>query len=577
MAPGDFSGRRVIIGIDLGTTNCAVGVWRDGETHLIPNSLGHLLTPSAVSLDEASGELLVGLPARERLSTHPRLTAAAFKRYMGSARKTRLGKKEYLPEELSALVLSRLKADAEAFLGQPVTEAVITVPAYFNDKQRKATRRAGELAGLKVERLLNEPTAAALAYGIHQLADETRFLVFDLGGGTFDVSVLEIFEGVIEVRASTGDNRLGGEDFNSVIADAFYHQHKKALERHAEDPLLVQKVRVAAEKARRALTGAPEAVMSVTWKDKAYDWTLTTAEFETLAAPLIERLRQPVLRSLRDSQLASDDLAEIVLVGGSTRMPLVRNAVTRMFGRFPSHAVNPDEAVARGAAVQAGLKARDTDLKEVVLTDVCPHTLGVGIGEKDERGRVRTGIFAPIIERNTVVPVSRVETYFPMDDGQRQLQLEVFQGESRNTSDNVRLGEIVVPIRPGPSHENPVDVRFTYDINGILEVDVHVRQTDDRHELVIVDEDTLSAADLAERRRVLAALKQHPRDADANKAALARAERCYEEALGDDRHYVSSLLSQFHSVLDRQDVRESDEARAALLAALDKFEGATWL
>ncbi|MGH6978989.1 MAG: Hsp70 family protein, partial [Brevundimonas sp.] len=251
----------MIIGIDLGTTNCAVGVFRDGKAELIPNSLGHLLTPSAVSFDEKTGDLMVGLAARERQSTHPGLTTTAFKRYMGSNRQTRLGEKSFTAEELSALVLGRLKADAEAYLGQPVTEAVITVPAYFNDKQRKATRRAGELAGLRVERLINEPTAAALAYGIHELGDESRFLVFDLGGGTFDVSVLEIFEGVIEVRASTGDNRLGGEDFNEVLIDEFRRVIGKSIpDKDRADPTLRERIRVAAERARRALTENPSAV-----------------------------------------------------------------------------------------------------------------------------------------------------------------------------------------------------------------------------------------------------------------------------------------------------------------------------
>ena len=290
----------MIVGIDLGTTNSAIGIWRNGRAELIPNSLGSVLTPSAVSVDD-NGEFLVGLAARERQVTHPGSSATAFKRFMGSTRATTLGPKHSLrPEELSSLVLRSLKADAEIFLGEPVTEAVITVPAYFNDKQRKATRRAGELAGFKVERLVNEPTAAALAYGIHELANESRFLVFDLGGGTFDVSILEIFEGVIEVRSSTGDNQLGGEDFNQVLIGDFQSVLR------SDDPVLAERVREQAERARRLLTTQPRALMSVSWENRLFEHEVTAERFETLCARLLERLREPVVRAKRDGKIGSN-------------------------------------------------------------------------------------------------------------------------------------------------------------------------------------------------------------------------------------------------------------------------------
>ncbi|NEX94229.1 molecular chaperone HscC [Caulobacter sp. 17J65-9] len=567
----------MIVGVDLGTTNCAVGVWRDGRAELIPNSLGHLLTPSAVSLDEATGEVLVGLPARERQTTHPKHTASAFKRYMGSAKAIRLGGRDFLPEELSALVLQRLKADAEAYLGHPVTEAVITVPAYFNDKQRKATRRAGQLAGLKVERLLNEPTAAALAYGIHQLADESRFLVFDLGGGTFDVSILEIFDGVIEVRASTGDNRLGGEDFNAVLIDHFRGATGAALADHAHEPAVVERLRAAAERTRRALTEQAAATMAVTWNDQTHEREIAAEDFETLCAPLLTRLKEPVLRSLRDSGLRAEELAEVVLVGGATRMPVVRRTVTRMFGRFPSNAVNPDEAVAMGAAVQAGLKARDAALKEVVLTDVCPYTLGVDTVERAPNGQVRSGVFSPVLERNTVIPASRVQSYSTAHDYQRQVNLQIYQGESRVCADNIRLGAVDVPVPSAPAGEVGIEVRFTYDVNGLLEVDVHVPATGERRELVIVEEDGLSPEELETRRAALAGLKHHPRENDVNAAVLARAGRCYEAMLGDRRQYVGHLIAKFEAVLDGQDPREVERARGELSGALDALDGETWL
>jgi molecular chaperone HscC len=562
----------MIIGIDLGTTNSAVGIWRDGRAELIPNSLGSVLTPSAVSLDD-NGEIIVGLAARERQVTHPELTATAFKRYMGSKRVTRLGKKDYLPEELSALVLRNLKDDAERALGTTVTDAVITVPAYFNDRQRQATRRAGLLAGLKVERLLNEPTAAALAFGIQQKGEEARYLVFDLGGGTFDVSILEMSEGIIEVRSSTGDNRLGGEDFNEVLIQRFMKENPGV-----SDDKFYQKVRDQAERARRTLSTQKNATMRVVWKDAVADLEVTEDDFAKDCEPLLDRLRAPVLRALRDSSLKVDSLAEIVLVGGATRMPLVRKAVTRMFGRFAATQVNPDEAVALGAAVQAGLKARDAALGEVVLTDVCPYTLGVDTAEHLPRGGYRENVFAPIIERNTVIPASRERSFSPMSDRQRSVAFKIFQGESPDCRDNVELGKIEVPVPAGKASETAVNVRFTYDINGLLEVDVVVPQTGQRRQLVIMDnESPMDPAALAARRDELAKLKVHPRDDDANVALIARATRCYEDSLGMQREQVAHLMSQFHSVLESQDPRAIAQAREDLIAALDAIEGQTFL
>jgi molecular chaperone HscC len=567
----------MIIGIDLGTTNSAVGVWRDGRAELIPNSLGHLLTPSAVGLDE-DGSLLVGLSARERRSTHPNLTANLFKRYMGTRRLTTLGDRQFLPEELSSLVLASLKRDAEAFLGEAVTEAVITVPAYFNDRQRKATRWAGELAGLKVERLLNEPTAAALAYGIHNLEDESRFLVFDLGGGTFDVSILEMFEGVIEVRSSTGDNRLGGEDFNeAIMADMRTRFGGLGGEGYSPDGPLGQKLRVAAETVRRGLTDGPTARAQMVWKDKAFDYELSADRFEILCADLMKRLRDPVLRALKDGDINPSNLKEIVLVGGSTRMPIVRRAVTRMFGRFPSTTVHPDEAVAIGAAIQAGLKARDVNLSEVVLTDVCPYTLGVNSAEMQPDGSHVGGLFAPIIERNTIVPVSRVRPFRTLKHMQRDVTFVVYQGESRHVSENIRLGEITIPVPPKKAGQVEVECRFTYDINGLIEVDVRVPETKAHRQLVIAGDLSLSAAELAARREALAALKVHPKDLEANRAAMARGTRCYESTLGHVRQEVGELISQFQAALDRQDVRGADKARGDFLAGLDAIEGETYL
>jgi molecular chaperone HscC len=569
----------MIVGIDLGTTHSAIAVWRSGAAELIPNSLGSYLTPSAVGVDDA-GEIIVGLAARERQVSHPELTATAFKRYMGSRRRIALGNQYFYAEELSALVLRKLKADAEAALGETITDAVITVPAYFNDKQRKATRRAGELAGLHVERLINEPTAAALAYGIHRLDDTAKFLVFDLGGGTFDVSILEIFEGVVEVRASTGDNFLGGEDFNELLIDRMFREHQRAwrLVRKDEQPALYQRLRAAAERARRTLSTQDTALMEVTWKERSFEYRITTAEFEKLAEPLIRKLRDPVLRALGDSSTRSDDLTEIVLVGGATRMPAVRKAVTRMFGRFPAVGLNPDEAVALGAAVQAGLKARDEALKEVVLTDVCPYSLGVETGAVMPDGSLRSGLFTPVIERNTVVPASRVRVFSTVYDGQRQVEVKIYQGESRLVSDNVLLGKLEIPVPNRRAGEITVECRFTYDVDGLLDIDVRIPQTGEQHQLVIVDEESAPDREEIERRRAeLAALKVHPRELDVNRAVLARAERCYQLFLGDKREYVSRLITAFEASLERQEPRAIESARKTVQSMLDRLEGETYL
>ncbi len=567
----------MIIGIDLGTTNSAVAIWRDGESVLVPNAIGDLLTPSAVSVDE-TGAVIVGMAARERQSTHPRDTVTAFKRYMGTQQTVTLGKRKFDSEELSALVLRQLKADAETFTGEKVTGAVVTVPAYFNDRQRKATRRAGELAGLKVERLVNEPTAAALAFGI-QTREQEPFLVFDLGGGTFDVSIVEVFEGVVEVRASSGDNRLGGEDFNALLVQHVRPKLDPAGKLVGADPVVLQELlRAAAERTRRKLSESDEAEFAIVWQGEQFATPVTSADFESAAEPLLKRLRDPVLRSLRDSSIRVEALSEIVLVGGSTRMPVVRRAITRMFGRFPNATVHPDHAVALGAAVQAGLLARSEALEEVRLTDVCPFTLGVDHAEPDGRGGWRTGLFSPIIDRNTAIPASRVNYYNTVSDNQRELRFSVYQGEAREVSGNVKLGEVRVPIPPKPAGEVVVECRFSYDTSGLLEVDVSVPGTNTSRNLVIMDDaDPLTDSQLATRRDALAGLKLHPREESENMAVLARAARCYEGFIGDRRDAVGHWIGVFENALATQDPRTIKEARTRLVEALDEIEGERFL
>jgi molecular chaperone HscC len=561
-----------IIGIDLGTTNSLAAIWREGRAELVPNSLGGNLTPSVVGLD-AEGRVLVGQAARERLITQPQLTAALFKRYMGTQREFTLGQRKFRPEELSALVLGSLKADAERHLGQPVTRSVITVPAYFSDAQRKATRIAGELAGLTVECLLNEPTAAALAYGLHQEEPESKFLIFDLGGGTFDVSILELFEGVMEVRASGGDNFLGGEDFAQLLVEGFFEANP-ALATDKAKPALLALVLRQAELAKRRLSDAASADMQVEWNGQSHRWSVTEDQFLHRAEALLARLRAPVERALRDARLRASELDQVVLAGGATRMPLVRKLVARLFGRMPCMNLHPDEAIALGAAVQAGLKMRDVALREIVMTDICPYTLGIEVSEQVGENQILGGRYLPIIERNTVVPVSREQSVRTLRDKQRLIEVRIFQGESRLVKDNVFLGKLEIPVPPAKAGEVTLAVRFTYDINGLLEAEMTVGQTGEKHRLVVEENPgVLTPEEIEQRLLALSALKVHPRDDMVNTALLARAERLYEENLGERRAFVGQLIGQFEQVLAGQDLKEIAAARAQVEARLNELEG----
>jgi len=560
----------VIIGIDLGTTNSLVAAWEGEHARILPNALGSLLTPSVVGLDD-QGQLVVGDIARERLHTHPHLTTSLFKRYMGSARETLLGGRAYRAEELSAMLLRSLKADAERALGEPVHEAVISVPAYFSDAQRKATRIAGELAGLKVEKLINEPTAAALAYGLQQ-RNEATFLVFDLGGGTFDVSVMELFEGVMEVRASAGDNFLGGEDFDDLLVEHFIAKIGAADLPDTTLPAIAQRLRREAQRVRHALGQAQ--IARFTLREQTGEWSieLTQADLADIFRPLLDRLRAPIERALRDARIKVADLNEILLVGGTTRMPLVRKLVAALFGRIPAMQLNPDEVVAQGAAIQAALLARHASLEEVVLTDVCPYTLGIETSVQVGAG-FQSGHYLPIIERNTVVPVSRCRTVSTLSDNQKVVHLGIYQGENRLVSHNIFLGELEISVPPRKAGEVTLDVRFTYDNNGLLEAQVHLPINGETRRLVIENNPgVLAPEEIAQRLAALESLKVHPRDQQINTLLLARLDRLYQESLGDGRQYIAGLANHFQQMLDTQDERQIREARSDITQRLAHFE-----
>lgn len=566
----------MIIGIDLGTTNSLVAFWQNGAPKIIPNGLGHNLTPSCVSISD-SGELLVGEVARERLRTHAHLSASNFKRHMGSNHLVRLGKKEFRPEELSSFVLRSLKADAEAYLGEPVNEAVISVPAYFSDAQRKATQAAGKLAGLNVERLINEPTAAALAYGIGDPTGENQFLVFDLGGGTFDVSILELFDGVMEVRASAGDNFLGGEDFLEIVTKHLFATSAKeaGIAPESLSPEQLNRIRHAVQLLIHQLSEREQASFTIAIEGRPLSYQLDEDQFASLTTPLLERIRVPVERALRDARIRVSNLSQIFLAGGATRMPIVRKLVAKMFGRFPSCHIHPDEVVALGTAVQAGLKMGDVALEEIVMTDVCPYTLGIKTAQivGPNIGDYIDGFFLPILERNTVVPFSRSKDVFTVADNQEALIIEVFQGEARLVKDNIPLGKFKVEVPHLPAGQAGANIRFTYDANGILEVEAVVHQTELKRRLVIQkNPGVLSAEEIDQRLKSLNKIKLHPREDIRNVTLLARADRIYAETLGSLRENLSTAVAHFQWTLERQQPNEIASAREKLKALLDSIE-----
>ncbi len=562
----------MIIGIDLGTTNSLAACFTQNGPQIIPNRLGKPLTPSAVSVDE-EGTVYVGESALERRMLYPDTVAAAFKRSMGSDREFRLGKQKFKAEELSSFVLRALKEDAEAYLGEPVTEAVISVPAYFDDKRRKATKRAGELAGLKVERIISEPTAAAVAYGLYEKQKNARFLVFDLGGGTFDVSILELYGTILEVRAVAGDNYLGGEDFTETLEKLFL----KKCSLTGNDLSGKERSRLyrEAERCKRLFNDASSVEMEIHRDGEegaAQTAQITRQEYAQACEPLLEKIRQPVKRSLSDARLKLSDIDVIVLVGGATRMQIVREFIIRLFRKFPDTNINPDEAVALGAAVQAAMKERKSEVKEVILTDVCPFTLGTDVVVSLGNGAQEAGHFCPIIERNTVIPASRTERFYTARDGQERISIKVLQGESRFAENNLYLGELELEVPKGPAGKESVDVTYTYDINSILEVEVTVVSTGETKKAIIKGEESeLTDEQIAARMEELSYLKIQPRDREENKLVLLQAERAYEELLGEERRKMEWQIQRFEEALKDGDRDRIRTEREALKEQLDEL------
>lgn len=560
----------MIIGIDLGTTNSLVAYYTEEGPRIIPNRLGKNLTPSVVSVDE-DGQVYIGETAKERMLLYPESSAAVFKRNMGSEKVYELSGKKFLPEELSALILRALKEDAECFLQEEVTEAVISVPAYFNDERRKATKRAGELAGFKVERIISEPTAAAIAYGLYQNRENGKFLVFDLGGGTFDVSILELFDSIIEVRAVAGDNFLGGEDFTRVIEDIFFDKHPE-IDRDALTDKELRHIHKQAENCKLGFSEERASDMLCKLGEVSYEMKLSLDEYEAKCDDLLDKIRQPIKRSLSDANVRLKDINRVVLVGGATKLSFIRKFVGKLFHNLPDTSINPDEAVALGAAVQGAMKAREDSIKEVILTDVCPFTLGTEVVIEKDNGRFEDGHFCPIIERNTTIPASRTERLYTVHDNQTQIRCRVLQGESRFAANNVALGEIRIKVPKAEAGKECVDVTYTYDVNSILEVEIKVISTGDvTRQIIKTNATDMTEEEIKERMEALSYLKIHPRDKEENKLLLLRGERLYEESIGKERMQIEYALNEFERALDSREDSVIEGARRDFKEFLETF------
>ena len=547
----------IIVGIDLGTTNSAIAYMTDAGPQLIPNSLGKTLTPSAVGLD-SDGSVLVGDAAKDYMVVHPDLGATAFKRLMGTSENVNIGDQEFLPIQLSAMILRSLKNDAEHYFGHSDIQAVITVPAYFNDTQRQATIHAARVAELPVVRLLNEPTAASIAYGFHESEESKNLLVIDLGGGTFDVSAVEMFEGVVDVKSSFGDSFLGGEDFTHVmVSEILKSRDMRFEEMEFRHPLMVSLLKHECEKAKIAISSQNNAIVRIPHEDGTFDdkitsensFTVWREQFEDWSKSLLQRLENPIRRVLSDADWNTSSVDEVILVGGSTRMPMVRSLMSEMFGFEPQCRLNPDEVVALGAAIQGGLFENNKALEDMAVTDVAPFTLGVEVS-KEFGHEFKPGYMLPIIHRNRKIPssqVKRVSTVFP---NQKEISIKVYQGEGRKVEQCTFLGEFTVKDLPGGDEGQDIDIRFSYDLNGVLEVEATVVATNQKTQFVITSKTRgLTQEEIDASIERLHQLKPTPREQARWTALLKRAEREYAEASDRQRAILNELMDMFETAL----------------------------
>ncbi|MBB6675407.1 molecular chaperone DnaK [Cohnella nanjingensis] len=545
-----------VIGIDLGTTNSCVAVMEGGEAVVIPNPEGNRTTPSVVGFKK-DGERIVGDTAKRQAITNPDRTVSSIKRHMGTNHKETIDAKDYSPQEISAIILQKLKSDAEAYLGQTVTQAVITVPAYFNDSQRQATKDAGAIAGLEVLRIVNEPTAAALAYGLEKAEDQT-ILVFDLGGGTFDVSILELGAGFFEVKATSGDNHLGGDDFDQVIMEWMSAEFKKD---HGIDLLkdksAVQRLKDAAEKAKKELSGVLTTTISlpfITVVDgvpQHLELNLSRAKFDEITASLVERTMAPTRQALSDAGLNASQIDKVVLVGGSTRIPAVQEAIKRLTGKEPHKGVNPDEVVALGAAVQAGVLTGD--VKDVVLLDVTPLSLGI---------ETAGGVLTKMIDRNTTIPTSKSQVFSTFADNQTQVEIHVLQGERAMARDNKTLGRFILSdIPPAPRGVPQIEVSFDIDANGIVNVSALDKGTGKSQKITITSSGGLSKEEIE---RMQKEAELHAEE-DSKRRELIEAKNAADQLV----YSADKAVKDLGDKVDAADVEKANEAKEKVKKALE--------
>ncbi len=544
------------IGIDLGTTNSCVAVWEGGEAKVIANPEGSRTTPSVVAFK--NGEIIVGQVAKNQMVTNPE-TISSIKRLMGTSKKVEANGKKYTPEEISAMILSDLKKTAEAYLGEPVKKAVITVPAYFNDAQRQATKNAGKIAGLEVERIINEPTAAALAYGLDKQEKTEQILVYDLGGGTFDVSILEIGDGVFEVKATSGNNHLGGDDYDKRIIDYLVDEFKKETSIDlSKDKMAMQRLKDAAEKAKKDLSGMTTTNISLPFISQGADGpvhlekSLTRAKFEELTHDLTESTLEPVRNALKDAKLSKSDIDKILLVGGSTRMPIIAETIKKELGMEPSKGVNPDEVVAMGAAIQGGVLTGDVN--DIVLLDVTPLSLGI---------ETLGGVCTVLIPRNTTIPTSKSQIFSTAADNQPAVDIHILQGERPMAADNKTLGNFqLTNIAPAPRGVPQIEVTFDIDANGIVNVKAKDLGTNKEQSITITSSTNLSDDEI----------DKMVKEAEANKAAD---EKRKEEA--DTKNEAEQLIfmteksiKDLGDKVDKKDKEEAESLIKDLKEAMDK-------